>query len=771
MKRTGMHCVYALLLVLPCCAMPGAKTAVAPAGGETGSDSIAVQLGRTLDVELARWYPLCVDTVDGGYYSDINYKWELEGRQEKMIVSQARHIWSIANAAMFNRSYRRLLPVAAHGLRFLRERMWDREYGGFFNLVDRHGHPVTENGRDNKTAYGNAFAIYGLAAYYKASGDTGALSLALATYRWLEKHSYDTLYRGYFQFLSREGVAFPEGSGSVPPKDQNSMIHLMEAYTALYDVWPDSVLKERLASMLHLVRDVITNDKGYMNLFFRRDWTPVSYRDSDAPQRAAHFDIDHISFGHDVETAYLMLEASQGLGIRDDTTTLRIAKKKVDFALRHGWDEEHGGIFDGGDPSLTGGRVAIMRDTKEWWSQAEALNSFLMMSMLFPRDTLNYYGKFTDQWAYCMKYVIDEDHGGWYWGGLDRAPRNQNGPKGSIWKADYHTSRAMINCILRLRNMFHRRMRFDPVNRNATPGARKLLDYLYSITGKNIIAGQHNSANRKDLFPNRVKELTGKLPAVWGCDFISYYRKGNGEEIVRAAYEKYMEGSIITLMWHAGRPLDDPPFGWKESIQGKLTDTQWEELLTPGTALNARWIRQVDTVASYLNDLKVLGVPVLWRPYHESNGVWFWWGNRKGENGSAKLYRMMFERFVNVHHLDNLIWVWDANAPRRLFNDEAYAYEEYFPGIDSVDVLAADVYHSDFKQSHHDELLELGRGKVIALGEVGEVPAPVVLTMQPLWTWFMIWGDFVNSHNTPGQIRDLYNDPRTLSHGDGIRDR
>lgn len=162
------------------------------------------------------------------------------------------------------------------------------------------------------------------------------------------------------------------------------MIHLMEAYTALYNVWPDSILKERLASMLHIVRDIITNDRGYMNLFFSRDWTAVSYQDSAASQRASHYEIDHISFGHDVETSYLMLEASQSLGLRDDTATLRIAKKKVDFALRQGWDAEHGGLFDGGDPSLAKGRVAIMRDTKEWWAQAEGLNTFLLMSMLFP---------------------------------------------------------------------------------------------------------------------------------------------------------------------------------------------------------------------------------------------------------------------------------------------------------------------------------------------------------------------------------------------------
>jgi mannan endo-1,4-beta-mannosidase len=174
----------------------------------------------------------------------------------------------------------------------------------------------------------------------------------------------------------------------------------------------------------------------------------------------------------------------------------------------------------------------------------------------------------------------------------------------------------------------------------------------------------------------------------------------------------------------------------------------------------------VDSIARYLNELQILGVPVLWRPYHELNGVWFWWGNRKGENGSAKLYRMMFDRFVHYHKLNNLIWVWNTNGPRQLINDEAYAYEDYFPGLDFVDVLATDVYHSDYRQSHHDDLAHLGQGKVIALGEVGEVPTPDILAHQPLWAWFMIWGNFVDTHNTPQQMRALYGCPRVLTHED-----
>jgi len=161
-----------------------------------------------------------------------------------------------------------------------------------------------------------------------------------------------------------------------------------------------------------------------------------------------------------------------------------------------------------------------------------------------------------------------------------------------------------------------------------------------------------------------------------------------------------------------------------------------------------------------------LNIPVLWRPYHEMNGIWFWWGDKKGEEGFVALWKMMYERYVNHHHLDNLIWVWNTNAPRDRENDEAYAYELYFPGLEYVDVLAADVYHNDYRQEHHDQLLELAEGKLISLGEVGEAPTTEVLDAQPMWAWFMVWSRWVLTHNTPEKVKELYEYPRTLSHGD-----
>jgi mannan endo-1,4-beta-mannosidase len=124
---------------------------------------------------------------------------------------------------------------------------------------------------------------------------------------------------------------------------------------------------------------------------------------------------------------------------------------------------------------------------------------------------------------------------------------------------------------------------------------------------------------------------------------------------------------------------------------------------------------------------------------------------------------MMYDRYVNYFHLNNLIWVWGPNSPRDLVNDEAWAYEDYYPGQEYVDVLGADVYHNDYKQSHYDQLIELGKGKVVALTEVGELPTPEILEKQPRWAWFLIWTDFVYTHNTPARVRAIYDDPRVIS--------
>jgi mannan endo-1,4-beta-mannosidase len=302
-----------------------------------------------------------------------------------------------------------------------------------------------------------------------------------------------------------------------------------------------------------------------------------------------------------------------------------------------------------------------------------------------------------------------------------------------------------------------------PVNENASPEVRKLLQFLYEVDDEHTLAGQHNYNHEMNRYTWKAQEIGGRLPAIWGTDFIWNGDQDRGQKIVEEAINKHKSGVIITLMWHAGRPTDDPPFRWSESIQGELSEEEWREVTTPGTPLHARWRDQVDQVAFYLKQLGDANVPVLWRPYHEMNGVWFWWGDKKGEEGFVKLWKLIFDRFVNFHQLNNLIWVWNANAPRDIPHDEAFSYKDYYPGHEYVDVLATDVYNFDYEQKDYEELLTLADGKLIALGEVGELPKPEILAAQPKWAWFMVWASWLETHNTLERVMTIYNLQQTLT--------
>jgi mannobiose 2-epimerase len=404
---------------------------------------------------LDPWYPRAVDDTNGGFTSRFSYDWKPVGTQDKMIVTQARHVWSNSKAALRYPENKSFLKNAKHGFHFLRDVMWDKMHGGFYTLVDQKGN-VKENPDEPKTAYGNAFGIYALTAYYAASKDTSALNLARKNFLWLEKHSHDNQHNGYYQALARDGSPLPRNNklpttSEIGYKDQNSSIHLLEAFTALYEVWPDPLLKKRLTEMLLLIRDTITTKKGYLVLFFKPDWTPVLYGDSAQAVHKKHFYIDHISFGHDVETAYLMLEASHVLGWKNDTTTLKVAKRMTDHALRNGWDNATGGFYNAGYYLKGEDKITILHDAKNWWSQAEGLNTLLLMADLFPGDTLQYFDKFKTLWKYTNANIIDHEHGGWYEGGLDKEPRHKTGLKGHMWKACYHEFRSLSNCEKRLR--------------------------------------------------------------------------------------------------------------------------------------------------------------------------------------------------------------------------------------------------------------------------------------------------------------------------------
>ncbi len=414
---------------------------------------IAAEMANSATTELLdKYYPQNMDTLYGGFISTYTYDFKPTGTQDKMIVTQARHVWTTSKAALAYPTKKYYIQCAVHGFRFLRDVMWDKKNGGFYNLVDRQGAEKV-NPRSPKEAYGNAFAIYGLSAYYKASKDTGALSLAKKAFAWLEKHSHDPVRKGYFQHLQEDGTPMtstasnPQGSY----KDQNSSIHLLEALTELYSVWPDPLVRTRLEEMLYLIRGKMVTKKGYLTLFFTSDLKPISNRDSSEAFIRQHKNDDHVSFGHDVETAYLMLEASNALGIKNDETTITVGKRMVDHALRNGWDSTIGGFYDEGYYFKNKPGITILLDSKNWWAQAEGLNTLLLMADRYPRDKMQYFEKFKTLWAYTQTYLIDHVNGDWYEEGLDKEPQRKTALKAHIWKATYHNYRALANCIKRLR--------------------------------------------------------------------------------------------------------------------------------------------------------------------------------------------------------------------------------------------------------------------------------------------------------------------------------
>jgi len=194
---------------------------------------------------------------------------------------------------------------------------------------------------------------------------------------------------------------------------------------------------------------VQTHPKGYLQLFFEKDWKPVSFRDAPKEIREKNYQIDHVSFGHDYETAFLMLEASFAAGLQNDTKTLIQTKKMLDHALENGWDNNSAGFFDEGYYFEENGKCEIIKDTKNWWAQAEGLNALLLFSKILPEEN-KYYEHFLKLWEYVKEYVIDKEYGGWYWGSLEKEPGRKYYTKSNIWQCAYHNGRALMNCIVML---------------------------------------------------------------------------------------------------------------------------------------------------------------------------------------------------------------------------------------------------------------------------------------------------------------------------------
>jgi mannobiose 2-epimerase len=389
---------------------------------------------------LDKWFPAAIDRDRGGFFENFSGSWKrTEPTGGRSIVYQARLTWLAAQAAeQFPTEGDRYREIGRHGLTFLAERQWDQSHGGFFWKVDAGGLPQD---RSEKPTYGIAFGLYAAATQYKVTKDPAALELAKRTFTWLDEHGHDAQHGGFVESFTIDGkpMASTGRAGSDPigtrygGKSMNTSIHVLEALTALYAVWPDPVVRARLQEMFEIVRDKVYAEPGCLTLFFSADW-----------QRSAGAD----SFGHDIEAAYLLAEAAAALGIPEDERTWKCGRNLVDHAMQYGYDKERGGFYD--SDTISGGDL---HTEKIWWVEAEGLNALLLMHERFGRQSPRYWNAFLQQWNFISKSQIDHVHGGWYPTVSAEGKPAGRDVKSDAWTEGYHQGRAMMNVSNLLRRL------------------------------------------------------------------------------------------------------------------------------------------------------------------------------------------------------------------------------------------------------------------------------------------------------------------------------
>ncbi|GGB40044.1 hypothetical protein GCM10011380_31860 [Sphingomonas metalli] len=302
----------------------------------------------------------------------------------------------------------------------------------------------------------------------------------------------------------------------------------------------------------------------------------------------------------------------------------------------------------------------------------------------------------------------------------------------------------------------------DPSRRLAVPqasaAARALYAWLWSQYGRRTLTGQQENPGPPRDELAYIARVTGRQPALLGLDYI---HPADWTGVRERALDWHRRGGVVTLCWHWGVPTIGT--GYENSKR----DFDVDAALREGTAENRAMVEQMDAVAGELAWLRDHGVPVLWRPYHEFSGDWFWWG-KHGPDAFRALWTTMFTRFTVRHRLDNLIWVlgWAGqNVDPR-----------YYPGRETVDIAGADIYAAD-----HGNLAPMfaavkrivGGTVPICLHENGPIPDPATLGPDSEWLWFMTWHTrwlTGGNQNTPETLRAAYNAPRYLTL-DAVADR
>ncbi len=284
-------------------------------------------------------------------------------------------------------------------------------------------------------------------------------------------------------------------------------------------------------------------------------------------------------------------------------------------------------------------------------------------------------------------------------------------------------------------------------NANASVNTQAVYSYICSVYKHKILTGQMESTwiSGPEYEMNYIKETTGKLPAIRGFDFI----KDDFDGVVQRSKDWWAKGGIVTICWHCG---SDFSAGYEESLHTDIAD--WDAALTEGTPEYAALITGMDKAAVALQELDEAGVPVLWRPFHEAGGDWFWW-SRGGARNLVKLWRIMYTRYTDYWKLDNLIWVYGYQA-------EPKTPELWYPGDGYVDIAGADSYYGGTQAPLFQRIkLFIGNRKPICYHENGTIPDMNKLERWGTdWSYFMTWhSEFLmeDKWNTKENLIKAYN--------------
>lgn len=378
---------------------------------------------------LPYWFDTAQDTIHGGYLLADD---AVRGRHtpaEKQIVTQSRMVWAFSRAhlAGFSNTNRNYLPAAAQGYHFLLDHFYDGRNGGYFWSTDLKGKPVN----DGKFLYGESFVIYALVEYYRASGDPEALRRALELYHTVQRHARDGKNGGWFEHADRRWKLMSPGDPRNPVeivgcKSANAHLHWMEALTELYDTTHDPAVKESLSEALRINQTYFfPADPARCALYRQFDWKPVT-----GPGR------DGLSYGHNVEFAWLMIRAETVLG-REPSWDHFYAL--LDHALKYGYDNERGGLYSRGFDDQPA------NDTEKiWWVQAEIMGA-LTDALKHQRDT-RYETALDKELQFIKTWQTDPQTGIWLYS-VTAAGRPRDTTLANSWKANYHDVRGMLKFI------------------------------------------------------------------------------------------------------------------------------------------------------------------------------------------------------------------------------------------------------------------------------------------------------------------------------------